>query len=58
MLAEILAWTQPFNTPSRNIMEKLGMTYVRECTHVGLPHIVYATRRPPPTTPLRDADTG
>jgi RimJ/RimL family protein N-acetyltransferase len=44
-LREIVAFTQPFNTPSRAVMQRLGMTYQRNCMHVDLPHVLYAVRR-------------
>lgn len=45
-LEEIVAFTQPFNSASRAVMVRLGMTYVRDCVYADLPHVVYATRRP------------
>jgi RimJ/RimL family protein N-acetyltransferase len=44
-LHEIVAFTQPFNAPSRAVMQRLGMTYQRDCIHVDLPHVLYAVRR-------------
>jgi RimJ/RimL family protein N-acetyltransferase len=45
-LDEIVAFTQPFNSASVAVMERLGMTYVRPCVFVGLDHVLYQVRRP------------
>lgn len=42
----ILSWTQPFNARSRRVMEKLGMSHVRDATYAGMPHVVYRLDRP------------
>ena len=42
----LVAFTLPHNTRSRAVMERLGMTYVRETEHAGLPHVVYELLRP------------
>lgn len=44
-LDEIVAFTLPHNTASRAVMERLGMSYVRDCVHAQQPHVVYAIRR-------------
>lgn len=43
-LPEIVAFTLPHNLASRAVMERLGMTYVRNCVHAGMPHVVYSLR--------------
>ena len=40
-LASVVAFTQPHNTASRSVMERLGMTYEREYERAGLPHVLY-----------------
>lgn len=47
-LAEIVAFTLPHNAASRAVMHRLDMTYVRDCVHADLPHVVYAARQPTP----------
>jgi RimJ/RimL family protein N-acetyltransferase len=44
-LSSVVAMTLPTNTQSRRVMEKLGMTFERDITHVGLPHVLYRFRR-------------
>ena len=44
-LNSVVALTQPFNTASRRVMEKLGMTYERDITHADLPHVLYRSSR-------------
>ena len=44
-LDEIVSFTLPHNRASRNVMEKLGMTHVRDFVHVGLPHALYLAER-------------
>ncbi len=46
--SEVVAFTVPRNTNSRRVMEKIGMTYVRDFDHPGLPaghplrrHVLY-----------------
>ena len=41
----VVALTQPFNTASLRVMEKLGMTYERDITHADLPHVLYRASR-------------
>ena len=43
-LTEIVAFTLPHNVASRTVMARLGMTYVRDCLHAGMPHVVYSIR--------------
>jgi ribosomal-protein-alanine N-acetyltransferase len=38
----VVAFTRPDNLASRRVMEKLGMHYERDFTHVGIPHVLYA----------------
>jgi [ribosomal protein S5]-alanine N-acetyltransferase len=44
-LSSVVALTQPFNTASLRVMEKLGMTYERDITHADLPHVLYRSSR-------------
>jgi ribosomal-protein-alanine N-acetyltransferase len=44
-LSSVVAMTLPTNTRSRRVMEKLGMTFERDITHVGLPHVLYRLSR-------------
>jgi [ribosomal protein S5]-alanine N-acetyltransferase len=44
-LNSVVALTQPFNTASLRVMEKLGMTYERDITHADLPHVLYRSKR-------------
>jgi RimJ/RimL family protein N-acetyltransferase len=39
----LVAFTLPHNTASRRVMEKIGLTFERDITHAGLPHVLYAT---------------
>ena len=41
----VVAFTLPGNSPSRRVMEKLGMTYERDITHADLPHVLYRLQR-------------
>ena len=41
----VISLTMPDNTRSRRVMEKLGLTYEREVTHRGLPHVLYRRTR-------------
>jgi RimJ/RimL family protein N-acetyltransferase len=43
---DLVAFTLPHNARSRAVMDRLGMTYVRDTEHAGLPHVVYELRRP------------
>ncbi|HEX2071357.1 MAG TPA: GNAT family N-acetyltransferase [Thermoleophilaceae bacterium] len=45
-LDEIVSFTLPHNRASRRVMEKLGMTYVRDFVHADLPHVLYRLERP------------
>lgn len=45
-LREVTAVTLPHNHTSRRVMAKLGMTFEREVTHAGLPHLLHRLRRP------------
>src|SRR5216117_4027986 len=40
-VGSVVALTQPSNTASLRVMEKLGMTYERDVTHADLPHVLY-----------------
>ncbi len=40
-LERIVSFSLPHNLPSRRVMEKLGMGYVREFERRGLPHVLY-----------------
>ena len=44
-VGSVIALTQPFNTASLRVMEKLGMTYERDVTHADLPHVLYRSTR-------------
>jgi RimJ/RimL family protein N-acetyltransferase len=44
-LDEIVAFTLPENAPSRRVMERLGMQYVRDFEHKGFPEVLYLMRR-------------
>jgi ribosomal-protein-alanine N-acetyltransferase len=41
----IVAFTEPRNGRSLRVMEKLGMTYVRDFERAGLPHVLYRVDR-------------
>lgn len=43
-LEAIVAFALPHNLPSRRVMEKLGMEYVREFVRADLPHVLYRLR--------------
>jgi RimJ/RimL family protein N-acetyltransferase len=45
-LDEIYAFTMTGNAASRRVMERLGMTYVRDTEREGLPHVLYRLGRP------------
>lgn len=54
-LDELLSWTAALNTPSRRLMERLGMTLVREFAHPRIaaghplrPHVLYHLTRQRP----------
>ena len=40
-LAEVVSFTLPENLASRRVMEKTGLTFERDITHAGLPHMLY-----------------
>jgi ribosomal-protein-alanine N-acetyltransferase len=44
-LERIVAFAEPRNSRSLRVMEKLGMTYVREFERAGLPHVLYRIDR-------------
>ena len=44
-LDEVVSFTMVDNERSRRVMEKLGLEYVREFDHLGLPHVLYRARR-------------
>jgi [ribosomal protein S5]-alanine N-acetyltransferase len=43
-LAEIVAFTLPYNVASRRVMEKVGFTYERDIEWARLPHVLYRRR--------------
>jgi RimJ/RimL family protein N-acetyltransferase len=47
-LERIVSFSLPHNLPSRRVMEKLGMGYVREFERRGLPHVLYVVEARPP----------
>ena len=40
-LEQVVSFTLPHNVASRRVMEKAGMTFDRDITHAGLPHVLY-----------------
>ena len=46
--SELGAVTLHDNARSRAVMERLGMTYVRDVVHADLPHVLYLLRHPSP----------
>jgi [ribosomal protein S5]-alanine N-acetyltransferase len=44
-LRAVVAMTLPASEPSRRVMEKLGMTFERDITNAGLPHVLYRLTR-------------
>ena len=46
-LADIVAFTLPYNLASRRVMEKVGFTYERDIEWVALPHVLYRQRLAP-----------
>lgn len=40
-LDRVVSLTLPDNIASRRVMEKIGLDYLREVEHVGLPHVLY-----------------
>jgi ribosomal-protein-alanine N-acetyltransferase len=45
-LDEVVSFTLPHNSASRRVMEKIGLTYDRDFSHVGLPHVLYRCDAP------------
>ena len=45
-VASLVAITLPENRGSRRVMEKAGMTYERDVTHAGRPHVLYRSGVP------------
>jgi [ribosomal protein S5]-alanine N-acetyltransferase len=46
-LAEIVAFTLPYNMASRRVMEKVGFAYERDIEWAALPHVLYRRRLAP-----------
>ncbi len=44
-LESVVAVTLPTNTGSRRVMENAGLSYERDVTWAGLPHVLYRIRR-------------
>jgi [ribosomal protein S5]-alanine N-acetyltransferase len=44
-LRSVVAITQPTNSRSLRVMEKLGMEYERDIEYAGLPHVLYRSSR-------------
>lgn len=42
----VVSFTLASNAASRRVMEKVGLRLQRAATHAGLPHVLYARRRP------------
>ena len=40
-LDEVVSFTLPENVASRRVMEKAGLSFERDITHAGLPHVLY-----------------
>jgi RimJ/RimL family protein N-acetyltransferase len=40
-LPSIVGLTLPHNTRSRNVLQKIGLTYERDIIHAALPHVLY-----------------
>jgi RimJ/RimL family protein N-acetyltransferase len=45
-LERIVAFTMPENERSRAVMRRIGMTYVRDFTRRGFPHVLYEITAP------------
>jgi len=43
-LSEVIAYTLPDNKASRRVMEKLGMTYIKDFVHADLLHVFYSAK--------------
>lgn len=43
-LEEVVSFTLPDNVASRRVMEKVGLSFDRDITHGGLPHVLYRLR--------------
>jgi ribosomal-protein-alanine N-acetyltransferase len=46
-LADLVAFTLPYNLASRRVMEKAGFTYERDIEWAALPHVLYRQRLAP-----------
>ena len=44
-LDEVVAFTMTTNEGSQAVMQRVGMTYVRDFEHADLPHVLYVLRR-------------
>ncbi|MGZ4313686.1 MAG: GNAT family N-acetyltransferase, partial [Solirubrobacteraceae bacterium] len=44
-VTNVVAFTRTDNRASQCVMEKLGLTYERDFTHAGLPHVLYRAIR-------------
>ena len=44
-LESIVAFTMPTNTRSRNVMEKVGLTFERDIVWADMPHVLYRVTR-------------
>jgi RimJ/RimL family protein N-acetyltransferase len=42
---DVVAFTEPHNTRSRAVMERLGMIYARDIVHDGAPFVLYSVSR-------------
>ena len=45
-VTSVVAFTRTDNGASQRVMEKLGMTFEREITHAGLPHVLHRITLP------------
>ncbi|MDQ4065081.1 MAG: GNAT family N-acetyltransferase [Actinomycetota bacterium] len=45
-LSKVISIISPVNIPSRGVAEKIGMAVEREADFNGIPHLIYARRRP------------
>ena len=43
-IEEVVSFTLPDNVASRRVMEKAGLSFERDITHGGLPHVLYRLR--------------
>jgi GrpB-like predicted nucleotidyltransferase (UPF0157 family) len=53
---EIVAFTEPHNTRSRAVMEKIDMHFVKDILHEGKPFVLYAKQRPTKRIEVVDYD--